>query len=71
MTNFESSYLTEISRVPDLKEKCLEQCEIVQLECILACNNDVNCISDCIRHATDCIEGCFKVSIRIEKSNKG
>ena len=49
---------TEILRVPDLKEKCLEQCEIAQLECILACDNDVNCISDCIRHATDCIEGC-------------
>ena len=49
---------TEILRVPDLKEKCLEQCEIAQLECILDCDNDVNCISDCIRHATDCIEGC-------------
>ena len=44
-------------RVPELKELCLDKCEIAQLECILDCNNDVNCISDCIRHATDCIEG--------------
>ena len=45
--------------VPDLFDVCIERCETAQLECILSCENDLMCLSQCISEATSCIEGIF------------
>ena len=45
--------------VPDLFDVCIERCQTVQLECIVSCENDLMCISECILEATSCIEGKF------------
>ena len=42
-------------RVPDLSDICIERCENAMLDCILDCNNDSACLSECIRSETDCI----------------
>ena len=46
--------------VPDLFDVCIERCETAQLECILNCENDLMCLSQCISGATSCIEGKFR-----------
>ena len=46
--------------VPDLFDVCIERCETTQLECILSCENDLMCLSQCISEATSCIEGKFR-----------
>ena len=43
--------------VPDLLDECINICEQTQLDCILSCDNDVACISECIREETGCIQG--------------
>ena len=48
--------------VPDLFDVCIERCETAQLECILSCENDLMCLSQCISDATSCIEGQLKCS---------
>ena len=42
--------------VPDLRNICIERCENAMLECILDCNNDSACLSQCARIETDCID---------------
>ena len=44
-----------VFRVPDLSDICIERCEDSMLDCILDCNNDSACLSECIRTETDCI----------------
>ena len=52
------SLIIELS-VPDLQDKCIDNCESTQLDCILSCDNDSACISECIRGSTSCIQGNF------------
>ena len=42
--------------VPDLFDVCIERCQRDQLECIISCDNDLMCISQCILEVTSCIE---------------
>ena len=44
-------------RVPELNLVCTERCEQTLLECFVGCENDMNCVSDCIREETKCIQG--------------
>ena len=46
--------ITLAFRVPELRDICIERCENKLLECILDCNNDVECLSECIRIETEC-----------------
>ena len=48
--------------VPDLFDLCIERCQSSQLECIVSCENDLMCISECILEVTSCIEGKFESS---------
>ena len=43
--------------VPELNMICTDKCEDDQLECIIECESDVNCVSQCIRDGTKCIQG--------------
>ena len=49
-------------RVPDLRDICIERCEDALLGCILDCNNDVECLSECIRIETECTSSKFDFS---------
>ena len=53
--------LTENLRVPDLNAVCNDRCEITALDCIIGCENDVNCISGCLRDQTECSNGKSKL----------
>ena len=55
-----------ILSVPDLFDVCIDRCETAQLECILSCENDLICLSQCISEATSCIEGKFRNLLLIE-----
>ena len=50
---------------------CTERCEQSLLECFVGCGNDMNCVSDCIREETKCIQGkslqIFKIGFWIFK----
>ena len=63
--------LTEKFRVPELNLVCTERCEQTLLECFVGCGNDMNCVSDCIREETNCIQGkslkMFKIGFWIFK----
>ena len=41
--------------VPDLRNDCIENCEIEKIECFSGCNNDSACLRECLRGETDCI----------------
>ena len=45
--------------VPDLFDVCNERCQSAQLECIVSCENDLICISECIAHGSTCSNGEF------------
>ena len=45
--------------VPELSEYCIEQCQAESAECIVNCDNDSMCISDCVRESTKCTDGEF------------
>ena len=47
----------DILRVPDLNVACKDRCEIISIECILACDNDTLCMSQCSRDNTECLNG--------------
>ena len=51
------SALIQHFRVPDLNNECVGRCENALLECILACEDDVECLSECIRLETECTNG--------------
>ena len=36
---------------------CTDRCETAALECIIGCENDVNCISGCLRDQAECSQG--------------
>ena len=42
--------------VPDLRNDCIENCEIEMIECFIGCNNDSACLRECLRGETDCIQ---------------
>ena len=44
-------------RVPDLNVVCNDRCETAALDCIIGCENDVNCISGCLRDQAECSQG--------------
>ena len=48
-------------RVPDLNVVCNDRCETAALDCIIGCENDVNCISGCLRDQTECSNGKSKL----------
>ena len=52
-----ASALIQHFRVPDLNNECVSRCENALLECILACEDDVECLSECIRLETECTNG--------------
>ena len=52
----------DILRVPDLNVACKDRCEIISIECILACDNDTLCMSQCSRENTECLNG-KKISV--------
>ena len=67
---YESYSMTKlIFSVPDLFDVCIERCETAQLECILSCENDLMCLSQCISEATSCIEGIFHFSQKYNDLN--
>ena len=43
--------------VPELSEFCIERCQAESVECIVNCDNDFMCISDCVRESTKCTDG--------------
>ena len=45
--------------VPELFDVCIERCQTASVECIVSCDNDLMCISECIVEVTACIEGEF------------
>ena len=45
--------------VPELKQICVEKCEIDLLDCIIGCSDDVECLSGCIRLETKCLDSKF------------
>ena len=42
----------------DLMNKCLDACNVDQLDCLKFCNNDAACISACNRDHANCSESC-------------
>ena len=36
---------------------CKDRCEIISIECILDCDNDTLCMSQCSRDNTECLNG--------------
>lgn len=50
-----------ISRVPELNSICTVRCEESHLSCILGCGSDMNCVTECTRDITKCIQGEFNV----------
>ena len=55
--NNSSRLKRELLRVPDLQEQCKAVCEKSLLECIMDCNSDANCMSQCNRDESNCKEG--------------
>ena len=47
--------------VPDLNAICIERCETATLECLIDCENDLGCVSDCLRGQTQCNQGWSEV----------
>ena len=45
--------------VPELSEFCIERCQAESVECIVNCDNDFMCISDCVVESTNCTNGEF------------
>ena len=45
--------------VPDLFDVCIERCQMASVECIVSCDNDLMCISECIVEVTACTDGEF------------
>ena len=45
--------------VPDLFDVCIERCQTESVECIVNCDNDLMCISECIVEVTACTDGEF------------
>ena len=44
--------------VPDLNQKCKGNCELVLIDCLIACSlHDNNCLRSCVRDETKCING--------------
>ena len=57
---YESESMTYVFlSVPDLFDVCNERCQSAQLECIVSCENDLICISECIAHGSTCSNGEF------------
>ena len=40
----------------DVKDECIEKCEQNLLECLLECDDDNKCASECNRESIVCIE---------------
>ena len=54
----EESFQINVSiRVPDLNEACTERCNVLSVDCFVECATDTDCISECIREITLCING--------------
>ena len=49
--------------VPELKQICVERCEIDLLDCIMGCSDDVQCLSGCIRLETQCLDSKLEFSL--------
>ena len=45
--------------VPELFDVCIERCQTASVECIVRCDNDLICISECIVEVTACTDGEF------------
>ena len=56
-------------RVPELKQICVERCEVVLLDCILGCSDNVECLSGCIRLETECLESELLFLLRFTKNS--
>ena len=69
MQNCTSDEIILNLRVPDLRNVCIERCENDLLDCIMGCNNDVQCVSDCIRIQTECISSKLDLSVRISNDH--
>ena len=49
-------YTNVIFRDQDIGDRCERQCETDYMDCTLACS-DTNCLLDCGRALTDCVNG--------------
>ena len=48
--------------VSEIKNQCIEWCEINQVNCILECESDIDCLRECNRDTVICIENCIETT---------
>ena len=47
------------TRIPEkASERCSNACEYAQIECIIACENEPECLSNCSRETVACLNQC-------------
>ena len=44
------------------ENECIERCEIIQLDCIVECEGDMDCIRQCNRDIVICFENCTETT---------
>ena len=49
-------------REKPLENECIERCEIIQLDCIVECEGDMDCIRQCNRDIVICFENCSETT---------
>ena len=49
-----SNHIKNDLSVPELFDVCIERCQTTSVECIVNCDNDLMCISECIVEVTAC-----------------
>ena len=55
-------YGNSTEREKPLENECIERCEIIQLDCIVECEGDMDCIRQCNRDIVICFENCSETT---------
>ena len=59
---FVSLFMNILRVVSEIKNQCIEWCEINQVNCILECESDIDCLRECNRDTVICIENCIETT---------